>query len=875
MSPENGKKDIESLLERIRELEEQAGSYREELRERDKAEASLRASENMFRNIVEGSRDAIFQIDRNYEVTYASPTCADIYGYTAEEFLAEPTLIRQLIHPDYKEQYINFRRFYEETRTFPEDLTTWCLFRKDGGIVYTENTFINLLDENGKIVGFQTTARDVTEKIHAERSMRDSEIMYRTLFEMSPEIVTIIGLDGKVLDINGSYGVIRNIAREDLIGRHFAELELLSEDELPKYLDMFIEMVNGRDLGTLEVEVMDDSGDARCLEVYISRLERDGQLFAFQVLCRDVTGRKKIEAELREAKQQLEERVRDRTAELQMAKEQLERDFEDIRKAEQALRESEDRYRRLFNMAPEAIVIFTAAGVLIEANPAHEKLTGFTREELLGKHYSDLPTLESADSERHGEIFKRMVAGESVSPVETVMRHRDGRKLWVSIHISRLEKDGELMAFQMIVNDMTQRKAAEQALRESEEKYRRLVENLQHEYFFYSHNTDGVMTFISRSVTKVLGYTQEEFKSHYSMSMTGNPVNEKAHEHTQKALNGEQQPPYEVEVYHRNGQVRVLEVSEAPVFGDSGKVIAVEGLARDITAQKMAEEALRESEERFRRLAENSQDIIGRWSPDKGIEYINPAIETITGYTQADCIGKHGFLMTILHPEDIPAMADALRETGGLISISRRVEARVFTSDGSVIWTEVQTVPIYDENGLATGLEFIARDITERKKADEIIENEKRVLEQVIDLNPYAIMLLDTEGRILRFNQAMIDLFGIVPPEDYCVFKDPVVKKKGLIPFLEKAMNGEIVKVPETEYHSRMFMPEAPDSTVRIRTVAFPVLGIDGKMESLVVMHEDVTQRRRTERKKRCSPATAVPVPEDGGGGDAGRRDVT
>ncbi|MCP4251845.1 MAG: PAS domain S-box protein [Candidatus Scalindua sp.] len=118
--------------------------------------------------------------------------------------------------------------------------------------------------------------------------------------------------------------------------------------------------------------------------------------------------------------------------------------------------------------------------------------------------------------------------------------------------------------------------------KQPEEKFRRLVENLQDNYFFYAHNIDGVFTYISPSLTNILGYSAEEFLTHYSEYLTDNPINNRVGGHTELSTKGIKQSPYEVEIYHKDGSIRSLLVQEVPVCDDNRNVIAVEGIAQDI-----------------------------------------------------------------------------------------------------------------------------------------------------------------------------------------------------------------------------------------------------------------------------------------------------
>ncbi|MHC4270758.1 MAG: sensor histidine kinase, partial [Planctomycetota bacterium] len=143
--------------------------------------------------------------------------------------------------------------------------------------------------------------------------------------------------------------------------------------------------------------------------------------------------------------------------------------------------------------------------------------------------------------------------------------------------------------------EVVERSKAEKAISDSEEKYRRLVENLKQEYFFYSHGLDGIFQYISPSITYVLGYSQEEFLTHYTEYLTDNPINEEVVKHTDMSIQGKQQPAYEVEIYHKDGDIHRLEVNETPIFDIGGNIIAVEGIAHDITDPWMAKMQLQKA----------------------------------------------------------------------------------------------------------------------------------------------------------------------------------------------------------------------------------------------------------------------------------------
>ncbi|MGR3303336.1 MAG: PAS domain S-box protein, partial [Candidatus Scalindua sp.] len=259
----------------------------------------------------------------------------------------------------------------------------------------------------------------------------------------------------------------------------------------------------------------------------------------------------------------------------------------------------------------------------------------------------------------------------------------------------------------------------------AEEKYRRLIENLRDNYFFYMHNVDGVFTYISPSLTNILGYSSEEFLTHYSEYLTDNPINKEVMEHTELSIKGIKQPPYEIEIYHNDGSIRSLQVQEVPIFDDNRKVVAVEGIAQDITERNQVEEALSKSEEKYRILIETAHDAIFTIDIETGIILdANMSAEEMLGIPVKEIVGMHHTQTyppkEVKHTEEI--FKKYVQNGKGITTEDIFVQHR----DGRKIPVEI-SCHVFELGGEKI-IQGIFRDITERKKSERRLSAQHAVI---------------------------------------------------------------------------------------------------------------------------------------------------
>ncbi len=252
----------------------------------------------------------------------------------------------------------------------------------------------------------------------------------------------------------------------------------------------------------------------------------------------------------------------------------------------------DEQFETLFRLSWDFVCIADIhTATFTKVNPAFTRVLGYSEEEFLAHPF--LHFIHPDDVEATAEILERdLKEGKEVTQFQNRYRCKNGAYRWLDWCSCPDLATGLVYG---IAKDITERMRGEEALRESVEKYARLVDNLLGT-FLYRHDLEGVFEYVSSSVTSVLGYEPEEFLAHFSDITTSHPKNKKALEHTALSIRGIQQPPYEVEVRAKDGGLHWIVASETPVRDAEGRVVAVEGVVHDITERKRAEEAQRQFE---------------------------------------------------------------------------------------------------------------------------------------------------------------------------------------------------------------------------------------------------------------------------------------
>ena len=381
--------------------------------------------------------------------------------------------------------------------------------------------------------------------------------------------------------------------------------------------------------------------------------------------------------------------------------------------AGKALRQSEKRYRELVDNLSEVVVEIDMDGNISYVSRQSTSIFGFTPEEICGKNFADFVHPDFLAGAL--DALSKIPSGGQHFDFEFKTLHKDGHYVYASVsgRVVQEENDTKIVG---ILKDVTERKRAEEALKESEEKYRSLVDNTGAGVAIT--DIEGRFTLVNKALCRMVGYSGSE--------LMGQPFADFLHPEDIGRLlqlfRGSFEDPgselhLEFRAIRKDGSV-VHCYSSPTISRRDGEITGFNAIIYDITEHKRAEEALKSSEERFRLLAENAKDMIYRvrLKPEGAVEYISPSAHAFTGYTPEEFYADTGIGFDLVSPGEGGGMRNIVMTRENL---DKPVTMRWKRNDGGLIWAELVNHPVLNASGEVVTIEGVARDITERKDAEE------------------------------------------------------------------------------------------------------------------------------------------------------------
>ncbi len=688
--------------------------------ERLHVERQLRYWSEFNSNIVESTSVGVLVLDKNARIQVWNGGMEEQFGVDAAEVLGEDIF---RVFPVLADEELGriLRHCIDEEEGFSENRLTHQTRRKGERILDVKVTPLRDIDE--RFNGLVVIISDATAQHEVEQALAESEGMYRALTE-SALMGVYIYREGRFLFVNERMANITGYSVEELV--EISTGDIVAPDDRERLAKKVELIKSGKDKSShYTFKIARKDGSEGYMEVYTRRIMYHGKEASIGH-CLDISHRLK---------------------------------------AQEALRASEERYRSTIDSMGDMIHVLDRDMRIVMYNQSLKQWTaelGLELGEVIDKTLFEVfPFLPGKVKREYDEVWR---TGKPLITTETTALA--GRSIITETRkIPVTDKEGNAERIVTVVRDITERKQAEQALLASEERYRTLQNNIP--VGIFRSTPQGEFLSVNRAFADMFGCESvEEMTGILAMDTYAFP--EQRLEFLERMDAEGTVADFEVQLKRKDGFVFWASLNATTVFDEKDKPFHYDGILEDISERKRAEQALAESEEKYRLISENTSDLITvlTFSLNPTFIYVSPSCKAF-GYEPADLIGKSSF--DFIHPDDKKKLFPLLKEyveakaekffMGRDAAPSETIELRVRGKPGN--WYHLEsTVDIVGEDIL-----LISRDITERKRAEQALLNEKSFSESVIASLPGIFYLFDEKGRLLQWNENFEKISGYLSEE--------------------------------------------------------------------------------------------------------------
>ncbi len=699
------------------------------------------------------------------------------------------------------QEHLPFTPFIIWTNSMGEDVAVACMKAGAHNYILKEDitalvpAILHALEERQRLL----------ERKRAEDKLNRSEMNYRALAENSLQGIAIFQKQS-IVYVNSAMCTIMGYTADELLAMSQEQILALTH---PEDRSIAQERAARRLVGEVlsdvnDVRIIRKDGTMRWIHTFANPIEYDGQpaLLATSI---DVTERKQ---------------------------------------AEEKLHMQEKHFRALIENSLDSISLLTADGVLIWENPAVERVLGYEPGEFLSRNIFEL--MHPDDLAWTSDLFSQ-VARQPGSQQHGIFRlkRRDGTWLWIEATATNMLQEPSVEAVVINYRDITERKNAEQELRENQDQYQKLVET-SHD-LIWAVDAQGRFTFVNGAARNIYGYEPEELIGRFYFDIMDPDHDHLTPETFREALSTQTvYHEYEVYVRHRDGRQIILSANSIVVRDQDGTVMGMTGTSRDITEQKRAQEALRTERNLLRTLIDHLPDRIYAMDKQGRKTMSNTADwQASGGKTMEDVIGKTDFdLYPLELAEPFWQVDHEVLETGQPVI---NYEEPGLDPEGHRVSVLTSKIPLRDESGNVIGLVGIGRDITERKNAEAQIRDLHSFNEQILHQSPLGILSYKLTGECIFANERAADMIGATV-EDLRAqnfHTIPSWKTSGLYALAKQAISSQTLASSDIHLISTF----GREIWMAVRCVLFQA----NEEQHLLLSMSDITERKLAEEALRAN----------------------
>ncbi len=803
----------------LRSAEGRLVAIARDITERKRAEAALRESEQKYRLLTEGMRDVVWILDVEAQrFTYVSPSVEKLRGYTPEEILARP--LEEAWVPEERQKLAEFTRrsvaAFRAGQITSDTFVTYEMLqpRKDGAPVPSEVVARLVRNpQTGRIEAHGVT-RDVTERNRAENALRKSEERFAQTARQSRAFVWEVDAEGLYMFVSPVFEDVLGYRPDEIVGR-LHPYDLYPEKGRAAFkATIFDAMRRRQSFRNYENPMVAKDGRTMWVSTNaIPLLDAHGALLGYRGVDFDVTARKQ---------------------------------------AEEALRESETSRRIINDHVPDGMVFQIDTGPdghvrgYSYVSAGARTLHGFTAEQLMADAGLIYRQLLKEDAARVTEL--EISAIKTMTPFRAEVRFRmpSGRIRWSLIMSAPRRLSNGHLVWDGVEIDITERKMAEEALRESEARF--AASTKASRSYVWQVDPEGLITYISPMVEKVLGRRPEEIAGqlHFYDLLPKEDREEVKKFGAALMARREAISGFENRNVARDGRIVWISSSASPLFGPDGTFQGYQGIDTDITERKQAQEALRESEARARAIHDNLpgglvyQVDSGEDGQQRHVVFMSKGAEHLHGVPAEEIMRDSSVFYRQFVAEDLPRVVEL--ENQAIAAMTPfQAEARIRLPSGEIRWSLFASAPRRLPNGhlLWDGIEL---DITDRKRAEEALEQSEANYRQLHEAMRDPFARTDLKGRFLDFNLAFRELLGYSEEELVGKSLRTITPRKWHA--REKTIIAEQVRTRgfSAVYEKECIRKDGSIIPVELRTML--VRGADGNPTGMSAIIRDISERK-------------------------------